>query len=149
MPLAFTKGTDSLSDTVSKDRRLLYTDDISQSARTNEPMNRSSKLPQRTSSTFITMAALFLAAVVIILYISNIITVNRLAVEVGELQQKYEALRNGNEILRAEINRRSSLERIGKIATDQLGLRYPKEQPQLLEIDEKLVRDRQGVWKER
>lgn len=149
MSLAFTKGTDSLSDSVSKDRRLMYTDDISQSVRTNEPMNRSSNLPKRTSSTFITMAALFGAAVVIILYISNIIAVNRLAVEVGELQQKYEALNNGNEILRAEINRRSRLERIGKIAADQLGLRYPKEQPQLLEIDEKLVRDRQGVWKER
>ncbi len=138
-----------MSDTMSKDRRLLYTDDISHSARANEPMNRSSKLPQQTSSTFTTMVVLFLASVVIILYISNIIAVNRLAVEVSEVQQKYEALSNGNEILRAEINRRSSLERIGKIAAEQLGLRYAKEQPQLLEIDEKLVRDRQGVWKER
>lgn len=147
MSLAFPKGTDSLPDTTSKDRRLLYTDDVSQSARPNEPMNRNPKLPQRTSSTFTTMVALFVAAVVIILYISNIIAVNRLAVEVSEFQQKYEAVNNSNEILRAEINRRSSLERIGKIAAEQLGLRYAKEQPQLLEIDEKLVRDRQGVWK--
>jgi cell division protein FtsL len=85
------------------------------------------------------MAALFLAAVAIVLYISNIIAVNRLAVEVNDLQQKYAAVLNGNEILRAEINRRSSLERIGKIANEQLGLQHPEQQPQVLDVDEKLL----------
>jgi cell division protein FtsL len=85
------------------------------------------------------MAGLFLAAVGIILYISNIIAVNRLVVEVNDLQQKYAAVMNENEILRAEVNRRASLERIGKIATEKLGLQHPKEQPQTLEVDESLV----------
>jgi cell division protein FtsL len=85
------------------------------------------------------MLALFLAAVAIVLYISNIIAVNRLAVEVNNLQQKYAAVMNDNEILRAEINRRSSLERIGRIANEQLGLRHPKQQAQALNVDEKLL----------
>ncbi|MGA9363802.1 MAG: septum formation initiator family protein [Bacteroidota bacterium] len=87
------------------------------------------------------MAALFLAAVVIVLYISNIIAVNRLAVEVSDLQQKYAAVMNGNEILRAEVNRRSSPERIGKIAVEQLGLQHPKQQPQVLDVDEQLLKN--------
>jgi cell division protein FtsL len=88
------------------------------------------------------MATLFLAAVAIVLYISNIITVNRLVVEVGELEQKHAAVVNSNEILRAEINRRSSLERIGRIATEQLGLQHPKQQPHVLEVDGKLMNNR-------
>jgi len=82
-------------------------------------------------------------AVAIVLYISNIIAVNRLAVEVNDLQQKYDAILNENEILRAEINRRSSLERIGRIATEQLGLQHPKEQPQWLEVDQRRWEDTQ------
>jgi len=109
-----------------KDRRLLYN-------------SGGLRFPKRRSSTFNTMAALFLAAVAIVLYISNIIAVNRLAVEVNDLQQKYAAVLNGNEILRAEINRRSSLERIGKIANEQLGLQHPEQQPQVLDVDEKLL----------
>lgn len=132
---------DYSSESGVKDRRLLYYDGISERTPPNEPTTHSPKFPKRRSSAFNTMAALFVAAVGIILYISNIIAVNRLAVEVGELQQKYEALVNGNEILRAEVNRRSSLERIGKIATEKLGLQYSKEQPRTLEVDEKLLKN--------
>ena len=107
----------------------------------NEPASRGEKYVRTPSSTFNTILILFFAAVAIVVYISNIIAVNRLAVEVNELRQKYETIANGNEILRAEVNRQSSLDRIGKIAIEQLGLRYSKQQPQFLEVDERSIRD--------
>jgi cell division protein FtsL len=122
-----------------KDRRLLYDEGVAEASPRNEPASRGLSFSKRRSSTFNTMAGLFFAAVGIILYISNIIAVNRLVVEVNDLQQKYAAVMNENEILRAEVNRRSSLERIGKIATEKLGLQHPKEQPQTLEVDESLL----------
>lgn len=131
---------ESSSEVAVKDRRLLYNNETgSESTPKNEPVDRPRKSPRRSSSTFNTMIVLFVAAVAIILYISNIIAVNRLVVEVSDLQQKYDSVINGNEILSAEINRRSSLERIGRIATEQLGLRYPKEQPTWLVVEEKLA----------
>ncbi len=138
-PLTY-NGGESPSEAAVKERRLLYNESGSESTPKNEPVDRPRKTPRRPSSTFNTMIVLFTAAVAIILYISNIIAVNRLVVEVSDLQQKYDSAINGNEILRAEINRRSSLERIGKIATEQLGLRYPKEQPTWLVLDEKLAK---------
>jgi cell division protein FtsL len=125
-----------------KDRRLLYNEGDLETARPSESRYGGLSSLKRRSSTFNTMAVFFLAAVVIVLYISNIIAVNRLAVEVNDLQQKYAAVMNGNEILRAEINRRSSLERIGKIANEQLGLEHPKQQPQVLNVDKKLMNNR-------
>ncbi len=91
---------------------------------------------RRTRSTFNIILILFGCAVAIILYISNIIAVNNLAFETGQLQAKYDKIVNTNGALKAEINRKSGWERINKIATEQLGLRYPKEQPTWFDIDE-------------
>jgi cell division protein FtsL len=125
-----------------KDRRLLYNSGDSGTAPRNKLAGGGLSFRKRKSSTFNVMATLFLAAVAIVLYISNIIAVNRLVVEVGELQQKYAAVVNSNEILRAEVNRRSSLERIGRIASEQLGLQHPKQQAHMLEVDGKLMSNR-------
>lgn len=129
-----------------RDRRLFYSGERRERRARNEPLTRSPKAVIR-SSTFNTMIFLFFAAVAIVLYISNIIAVNRLAVEVNELQQQYDAIRNENEILRAQINRRSSLERIGRLATEQLGLQHPKEQPQWIEVDQKQLEGLQKIGK--
>lgn len=95
---------------------------------------------RRKMSTFNIILLLFGSAVAIILYIGNIIAVNQLAVEVSQLQTKLDKIENTNAVLEAEINRKSGLERIGKIATEQFGLRYPKEQPTWLEVDEAKTR---------
>jgi cell division protein FtsL len=124
-----------------KNRRLLYNDGGQGTATSNGSTSGALILRKGRSSTFNTMLALFLAAVAIVLYISNIIAVNRLAVEVNDLQLKYAAVTNENEILRAEINRRSSLERIGRIANEQLGLQHPRQQPQVLNVDENLLKN--------
>ncbi len=122
-------------------RRLLYNGDFHGEKPANEPVRGSASVLRQPSSIFNTVLFLCLVAVAIVIYISNIIAVNRLAVEVNDLQQKYDAILNENEILRAEINRRSSLERIGRIATEQLGLQHPREQPQWLEVDQRRLED--------
>lgn len=94
---------------------------------------------RRKASTFNIILILFGTAVAIILYIGNIIAVNQLAVEVNQLQTKLDKIENINAVLQAEINRKSGLERIGKIATEQFGLQYPKEQPTWFEVDEEKI----------
>jgi cell division protein FtsL len=91
---------------------------------------------RRKVSVFNIILFLFGIATAIVLYIGNFITVNQLAIEVGQLQTRYAKIQNTNETLRAEIHRKSSLERIGGIAAKGLGLQYPKEQPIWIEIDQ-------------
>jgi len=108
-----------------------------------ETMNRKVEFPQkgnrpmksRKRSPFNIIISLFLISILIVFYIWNKICVNRLVVEVNDLRNRHAKILNANEILNAEINKKSSLERIGKIATEQLGLTAPKEQPIWFEVD--------------
>lgn len=90
---------------------------------------------RRRISTFNTIMILFGGGILIVLYVHNIITINHLAAEVGQLQARYDAIQNTNASLRAEVNRKSAWERVGKTATEQLGLTFPTEQPQKVTID--------------
>jgi cell division protein FtsL len=106
------------------ERRYVYNGEFAPGgARTNRPVRR------RRRSTFNIVAALATISLVIVFYIWNKITVNRLAEEVNDLQMQYQKTLYANENVRATINKKSSLERIGKIATADLGLTYPREQP--------------------
>jgi cell division protein FtsB len=89
----------------------------------------------RKRSPFNIIGSLFLLSVLIVFYIWNKICVNRLVIEVNDLHNQYDKILNANEFLNAEINKKSSLERIGKISTEQLGLIAPKEQPVWFEVD--------------
>ena len=93
----------------------------------------------RNVSTFYLIVLLFGFGIAIVGYINNIIVVNRLAAEISQMQGQYVRISNSNAVLRAEINRKSAWERIGKIANDQIGLRYVKEQPTWFEVDEDLM----------
>lgn len=95
---------------------------------------------RRKISTFNIVLILFGSAVTIILYISNIIAVNQLAMEVNQLKTELDKVQNANAVLQAEVNRKSGLERIGKIASERFGLQYPKEQPVWFEVDEEKIR---------
>jgi len=69
----------------------------------------------------------------IVFYVWNKITVNRLLVEINDLQNQYQKLQTSNDLLRADINRKASLERIATLAT-KIGLTYPKQQPVWFEV---------------
>lgn len=89
----------------------------------NRPVRR------RRRSTFNIVAALAAVSLIIVFYIWNKITVNRLTVEVNDLRVQHQRILSSNELIRATISKKSGLERITKIATTELGLTSPKEQP--------------------
>lgn len=103
------------------------------------PRNR--KFAKRKVSTFNIILVLFGAATVIVLYISNIIAVDRLMMEINSLQKQYGRILSEQEILRAEVNRLSSLERINRKATEELGLVNPKEPPVWIDVDREKIRE--------
>ena len=116
------------------ERRYVYNGDSTTRSSDFAPRgNRPVKRRRRSPSVFIGL--LFLVSILIVMYVWNKITVNRLVVEVSDLQIQYEKILNANEFLRAEINKKSSLERISKIAGGQLGLVIPSEQPIWLNVD--------------
>jgi len=95
---------------------------------------------RRRRSTFSIILILFAASGAIVLYISNIVAVNRLTHEVNNLQVQHARLVQANQVLKAEIGRKSALERVGTIATEQLGLQFEKDPPEWLEVDQERVR---------
>lgn len=83
---------------------------------------------------------LFLVATAALLYVGNVIAVNNLAKEVGELNARHNQIISTNEVIKAEINRKASLERISLMAQEKLGMTNPKEAPVWFEVDpEKLA----------
>ena len=125
---------------VEQDRRFIYNGDP-QAVTPGYAIRPNRRAIRRRRSTFNIIATLFGLAVGIILYIGNILAVNRLAMEIHELEKAYGKINSANEALRADINRKSAWDRIGKIATGDLGLVYPKDPPQRLEVDEALIEE--------
>ena len=106
-----------------------YVSQASYPSRDNRPVKRRKRSP--VSLIFVVMAV----SLFFVVYIWNKISVIRLAEEVNNLQVQYQKVSSANEVLRAEISQKSRLDRIGAIATAQLGLIYPKEQPIWLDVD--------------
>ena len=69
----------------------------------------------------------------IVFYVWNKITVNKLVVDVNDLENQYQKLQSANDVLRAEINRKASLERVAAMA-GKIGLIYPTQQPVWFEV---------------
>jgi cell division protein FtsL len=101
----------------------------------NEPMRPNRPVRRKQRSPFGPMFVLMIVSVLVVFYIWNKITVNRLTREVNDLQNQYQKLVNANESLKAEITQKSSQSRIEKIAVGQLKMMAPKEQVVWFEID--------------
>lgn len=125
---------------VERDRRFIYNGDP-QAVTPGYAIRPNRRVVRRRRSTFNIIVTLFGLAVGIILYISNILAVNRLVMQIHDLEKASDKIRNTNEALRADINRKSAWNRIGKTATDDLGLVYPKDPPQWFEVDEALIEE--------
>jgi cell division protein FtsB len=118
-----------------RDKRYVYNGDPQ--ARTPGYAARSNrKVTRRKISTFNIILLLFSIGIAIVLYVDNIITINHLAFDVNQLQTKLDAITNTNATLKAEVTRKAAWERIGKNATEQLGLMFPTEQPTLFNVDQ-------------
>lgn len=101
------------------------------------PKNR--KTARRKISPFNVIIILFGVAVVSVLYISNILAVGRLVVQIDQLQKQHQQMMNDQELLKAQINRLSTLDRVQQLAQDQLGLRSPKQIPMWIAVDPERV----------
>ena len=91
-------------------------------------MNR--RATRRKVSTFNIIILLFGIGGAIVFYINNILSINRLASEVGQLEADYQKIDGINASLRAEVSRKSALERISPAAQDLLGL-HASQTPQI------------------
>ena len=112
------------------------------------PGPRNRKIVRRRTSPFSIILILLGTAVAIVLYISNIIAVNQLLGEINSLRSQYERISMEQEILRAQINRMASLDRIQEKAQSDLGLKNPAESPVWLQIDQQKVKEIEEARKE-
>lgn len=103
------------------------------------PKNRTAS--QRKVSPFSVVIALLVTAVASVVYISNIITVGQLVVKIGELEARDQRLLNEQEMLRAQLNRMSSLERIRQMAESDLGMKNSAALPGWLTVSPERVRE--------
>ncbi len=103
------------------------------------PPLRNRKAVRRKISPFTIMMMLIAAAVAIVLYISNIIAVNQLLNDVNALETEHRQILMEQEILRAQINRLASLERIQEKA-QELGLKSLRTPPVWLNVDPERIR---------
>lgn len=85
------------------------------------------------------VAILFMVAAVALLYVGNVIAVNNLAKEVNDLNARHSQIISTNEVIKAEINRKASLERISLMAQEKLSMTNPKEAPVWFEVDQEKV----------
>jgi hypothetical protein len=123
----------------SKDNRYIY-GGSSMSVPPGHALHANRKGVRRRTSVFATIGLLFGVAVGSVLYIGNILAVNQLAYEVNKLQAEYDRLLGAHALLQAEIDKKSSLERIGKIAAEEIGLRHPATRPVWFNVDESALK---------
>jgi len=87
------------------------------------PMRPNRPGVRRRVSTFNVMILLFGIGGAIVFYINNILSINRLASETGQLEAEIQKLEGINAGLRTEVANKSALEHISAVAQGQLGLR--------------------------
>ncbi len=118
-----------------KDHRYIYNGDSSQPAGTYA-MRPNRRGTRRKVSTFNIIVLLFCLGVAVVLYVNNILVINRLSKDIGVLQARYDDLQNQNATLAAEVNKKAAWERIGAVAGEQIGLRHPTEPPEWIAVDQ-------------
>ena len=96
---------------------------------------------RRKVSTFNIILLLFGVGGAIVFYVNNILSINRLASEIGQLEAEYQKIQGINESLRTDVSRKSALENISPVAHVQLGLRASQTQQIWFTIDRDKLRD--------
>jgi hypothetical protein len=130
-------GRESEQRTLEQERRYIYSGDT----RAAFPgLRRNRRVARRRVSTFNLILGILIAGLAMVLYISNIITVNRLVSDVGRLQARYDSLLVATAALRGEIGRKSVYETIGPQA-ERLGLHLPEGQVETFPIDQERIED--------
>ncbi len=85
---------------------------------------KNKKGPSKKISIFYFLIVLIVASVIVVMYINNIIEVNRLAVENNLLKEEIKESIQANDVMRTETEKLSSFERINVIARERFNLSY-------------------------
>jgi cell division protein FtsL len=118
-----------------RENRYVYSGDRQNNATVSGYAVRQNKHGARKRlSTFNFIIGLFALGILVVLYINNTIAVDELTGENNALRRKKLRQLDLNAALQAEVNKKSSLERVGRIAVERLGMVYQREQPQTFEI---------------
>ncbi|MGA7159838.1 MAG: FtsL-like putative cell division protein [Bacteroidota bacterium] len=144
MARIYNEHTSPLSTSTVSDGRYIYNGNVISgqhaAASTNE-IRQNRKAVRRKHSTFNIVSALFLLAALSLLYTGNVIAVNQLMKEVNDLNNRYNSIVSNTEVLKAEIARKSSLDRISLMAKEEIGLTNPKEPPVWFEVDQDKIEE--------
>lgn len=100
-----------------------------------KPTRQNFQVKKRKHSPLKIVFLIGILSAIVVFYIWNKMAVNQLAVEINSFEKQYQSIISVNEVLQAEINQKSRLERIERIALQRLGLTYPKEQPLWFDVD--------------
>src|SRR5512146_2191995 len=100
-----------------RDKRYIFNGDP-QARNPGYAVRPNRKVTRRKISTFTIILWLFGFGIAIVLYVDNIIAINRLAFEVNQLQTKYDSVLNTNATLRAEVTRKAAFDLNGTTATE-------------------------------
>ena len=135
-------------------RDLVYNGTTDQGTGGTAPANtlqapRNKKQKQRRISPFTIVMLLLGGAVSSVLYIGNILAVGHLMVQINQLQTTHQQILNQQELLKAQINKLSGLERIQQLAQEQLGLRNPRQLPVWIEIDPERIHEVEEAFQQK
>lgn len=139
MAKVYREQTSSLNTSTVSDGRYIYNGNVvsdQHAAASGNAVQSNKRVARRKHSTFNIVSGLFLLAAASLLYTGNVIAVNQLMKEVNDLNNRYNSILSNNEVLKAEIARKSSLDRISTMAKEEVGLTNPKEPPVWFEVDQ-------------
>ncbi|TAL68872.1 MAG: hypothetical protein EPN82_09405 [Bacteroidetes bacterium] len=75
------------------------------------------------------------SAILMVLYVSNVLYVDSELEEIQSLKKIYNSYRNGNELLKTDIIKLESAERIIPLAEKELGMMKSDKPPSVLQLD--------------
>jgi cell division protein FtsL len=128
------KSVGAQTDTAVRERRYIYNGESRPTA-PGYAIRSNRRIVRRKISTFYVILVLFGFGIGIVFYVNNILTVNQLAFDISQLEQRLDSVRNVNAALRAEVTRKAALERIGVLAREDLKMQFPSEQATTLDVD--------------
>ncbi len=109
---------------------------------------RNKKHRKRKVSPFAVVLLLLGGAVFSVFYIGNILAVGHLIMQINQLQTKHQQILNEQELLKAQINRLSGLERIQQLAHDQLGLQNNRQLPVWIEMNSERLHEVEELYQQ-
>ena len=87
-----------------------------------EEKNQNTSRGSRASKRMFTLFFIIISSILTIFYIDNVFKINNLTREIHKINKESQKIRDENTLLRMEINKLTSLERISRIAEEKLGL---------------------------